>query len=296
MPDKVIIAQLAEAALIISGALLLWRYGFSSNARARSRLPWPLPHWDIPGYVFALSLIRVLGVAFLFQLFVSSLVRSSSAQNVPDAGTSFLLSGAALHVGLLLGLAVGWFFLKSNRVQAHIRASMTDGPKPPPPLPASRIPLAGLGTFAAIMAAIVPLIFIMPWLLEMLGVPVAPQDAVKFFAEADSPAEIALLLAFAVIVAPITEEFLFRMCLFRYLRGRVPRLIAFVAPAIVFAFAHTSAVAFLPMIVFAIIQSLAYERTNRIAVPMIAHSLFNLHTAVFLLWQVDPYEAVRAGL
>jgi membrane protease YdiL (CAAX protease family) len=40
---------------------------------------------------------------------------------------------------------------------------------------------------------------------------------------------------------------------------------------------------FVPLIVLAVIFSIAFERTGEIGTAMLAHSLFNLHTVILLL-------------
>jgi membrane protease YdiL (CAAX protease family) len=51
----------------------------------------------------------------------------------------------------------------------------------------------------------------------------------------------------------------------------------------IFALLHGSATAFLPLFALGVFFALAYERTGRIAVPMIAHALFNLHTILLVM-------------
>ena len=53
--------------------------------------------------------------------------------------------------------------------------------------------------------------------------------------------------------------------------------------AIVFGALHGNYVAFLPLVAFGVILSLAYERTGSILVPMVAHSLFNLNTILLVI-------------
>jgi len=97
------------------------------------------------------------------------------------------------------------------------------------------------------------------------------------------------LTVMAVVLAPVAEELIFRAGIFRFLRGRAPRLVALVLPALFFALLHVDRtnlnglVTVAPLTALGIVFSLAYERTGRIAVPMLAHALFNLHTVIFLL-------------
>ena len=94
----------------------------------------------------------------------------------------------------------------------------------------------------------------------------------------------------ACIAAPIAEEYVFRAGLFRFLRGRIPRWIACVAPALLFTSLHFSLPAVLSLFFFGLVQSVVYERTGRIAIPIIAHAVYNLHTTLFVLNGLDVYK------
>lgn len=296
MPNPLLIAQLVEATLFLGGLVVLWHLVLSPKARAAVGQPQPLPHWDIPGYVYALSVLRVLGVAFAVQMMAAASLKKMMPEQPLTEGVGLIVAGLSLQIGLLLGLAVAWFFLRSTRFQARLNAANSDSPPPPPPLAWSRVPLAGLATFLLMIAFIVPVSLIWPSLLKSLGLPVETQEAVELFKQAGSPIQLGLLLLFAVVIAPITEELLFRTGIFRYTRGRLPRFFTLVLPALIFAAAHRSLAAGLPLFIFGLIQSIAYERTGRVAVVMIAHGLFNLHTAVFLLTGLDPYAAITSRL
>jgi hypothetical protein len=100
---------------------------------------------------------------------------------------------------------------------------------------------------------------------------------------AESRTAAIVMASFAILVAPITEELIFRAGLFRYLRTRIPRWAALLLPALLFASLHGNLAAFAPLAALGIVFALAYEHTGRIAVPIIAHALFNLNTLVLLL-------------
>jgi len=125
-------------------------------------------------------------------------------------------------------------------------------------------------------------------LLKKLGLPTEQQDLLRMFTQATEPALIGLMIVLATLIAPVTEELLFRATLFRYLRTRIPRLLALFLPGTVFAALHVNWVtleglpSLLPLVTLAVVFSLAYERTGSIATAMVAHGLFNLHTILLL--------------
>ena len=97
------------------------------------------------------------------------------------------------------------------------------------------------------------------------------------------------MIVLAVVVAPLTEELVFRAGLFRFLRGRVPRWLALVGPSLVFAMLHVDwstlqgLASLAPLVVLAVVFSLAYERTGHIGTPIVAHACFTLNTIFVIL-------------
>jgi membrane protease YdiL (CAAX protease family) len=96
-------------------------------------------------------------------------------------------------------------------------------------------------------------------------------------------ASLAIMVVLAVVIAPVTEELVFRVGLFRWLRTRPLRGVALFVPAAGFAALHGYLAVFLPIVVLAVCLALAYERSGHPLVPITAHALFNLNTVVLLL-------------
>ncbi len=148
----------------------------------------------------------------------------------------------------------------------------------------------GLLPGAAAFVMSLPLVVIvgLAWtgLLKLCGLPVEPQDAVSFFRKAESPALIAAMIFLAAIIAPVTEELIFRAGLFRYVRTRLPRWAALLLPASLFAAMHNHLASFAPLVVLGIVFSLTYERTGRIGTAIVAHALFNSYSVIRIF--IDP--------
>lgn len=62
-----------------------------------------------------------------------------------------------------------------------------------------------------------------------------------------------------------------------------PRWVAFTVSAGLFAMLHGNWVSALPLFVLGLVFAAAYERTGRLAVPMLAHAFFNLNTLLLVL-------------
>jgi len=148
---------------------------------------------------------------------------------------------------------------------------------------------AGVVTFIVTVSIVIPVQALWKYLLEMWHLPTTNQEMVEIFYRTAAPSRIALLALIAVLLAPVAEELVFRGGLFRFLRDRVPHWAALLLPALFFAALHVNyqtfegLVTLAPLAAFGIVFSLAYERTGSIAVVMVAHALFNLHTVIFLL-------------
>ena len=116
-----------------------------------------------------------------------------------------------------------------------------------------------------------------------MGANAPPQDLISLFDRSGDGLSLSIMIALAVLVAPLTEELLFRVGLFRWLRTRAPRSVALFVPAIAFAMVHGNLAVLVPLVVLAVVLALGYEHYGHPAVPILAHALFNLNTIALLL-------------
>jgi membrane protease YdiL (CAAX protease family) len=117
-------------------------------------------------------------------------------------------------------------------------------------------------------------------LLEWLLGPGATeqQDVVEAFGMARDPLNFFLLCVMAVLVAPVTEEVVFRGYFYPVVRRFAGRWPGILCSALVFAMVHHSAVALIPLCFLAIVLALTYEWTGSIWAPIAVHMLFNSAT------------------
>ena len=172
----------------------------------------------------------------------------------------------------------------------RLREGLGQPPQPVPgvqtPVPPVRLRVAlleGGSTFLTLLPIVSLTGFLWKSLLDFLGVKAQPQDLVTLFARTGDFASLAVMIGLAVLVAPVTEELVFRVGLFRWLRTRIPRSLALFLPAVAFAALHGNLAVLVPLVVLAVCLALAYERVGHPLVPMVAHALFNLNTLVLLL-------------
>ncbi|MSU69974.1 MAG: CPBP family intramembrane metalloprotease [Opitutaceae bacterium] len=267
MPPPIAVLSV-EFALIFAGLALLWQLALNPAARARPA-PSLLPKWDLPFINFLLFLWCVLAGGVIGQFLALGALRWGAAAS-PE--TRRIIVGAGFQLGLLAG-CIGFRRLSSKYGPAN---ASTWTPRPVNAL------IAGSATFLVAMPLLAIMSLAWQFGLERLGIPAERQDLFDLFTHAKSPALLTLLIVLAIVVAPVTEELIFRAGIFRYVRQRLPRWPALLLPACLFGALHANLASFAPLVVLGLVFSLAYERTGNIAVPMVAHGLFNLNTLLLV--------------
>jgi membrane protease YdiL (CAAX protease family) len=256
-------AIVSQYLLLAVGVTLLWRHVFSPAARAQRAEP-RLQTWDTSLHEVGLFLFHALAGAFAGSLGGALLARTTGLAGDPAA----ILATAGLHTGMLAGMLGFLASRGSSRPRVALRRD-------------------GLASGTATFLMAMPFVFLSALLwtgvLKGLGLDTDRQPAVEMVGRIASSPWIALFVLFAVIVAPIAEELLFRAGLFRYLRTRQRRWAALLLPALLFAAIHFHLGSYLPLAVLGVFFSLAYERTGNVMTPIVAHALFNLNNLLVLL-------------
>jgi membrane protease YdiL (CAAX protease family) len=118
----------------------------------------------------------------------------------------------------------------------------------------------------------------MSW-IESLGVETV-QDTVKLLQESDDPLILGLMAFAAVVAAPLCEEIVFRGYLYSAAKSFAGPWVAALCSSLVFAAAHGSLAALLPLLVFGVVLVFLYEKTGSIWAPIAAHGCFNGATVI----------------
>lgn len=265
---SLILVWVLESLLVLGGLGLLWRLYLSSEGRQNSPSP-KLRPWttaSVPQILLLVWLVLVGGV--LFQTACILLIPGLDA--APD------LKRIAAGIGFQFGMLGGCF--------AFMRYAPSGADFDRPKTPLLR---AGLGTFLMLLPIVFGVGLVWHALMEQLGIPPEKQELVALFQNQSSPTALAVMFFMAIVVAPVTEELVFRAGLYRFLRTRIPHWAALLIPALLFAALHSSLSSLPQLVALAVVFSLAYERTGNIGVPIFAHCLFNLNTLLLLLSGVD---------
>jgi membrane protease YdiL (CAAX protease family) len=257
-----------EIALAIAGVVLSWRLFLRPAARA-TRAPARLSRWEITLPDFALFLVFVLCGSFACALMAGLLSKELGLRG--DAAT--VVTGAGAQLGMLGGACVYW--VRPGRGRPETSAF-------------SNVLQSGAVTFLISLPFLLLSANIWELVLKQFNLPTERQSLIAMFANAESPLLLVIMILLAIIIAPLTEELVFRAGLFRFLRGRVPRWVALAAPGLIFASLHVNwstlegLTSLAPLVVLAVMFSLAYERTGNIGTPIVAHALFNLNTVILI--------------
>lgn len=121
----------------------------------------------------------------------------------------------------------------------------------------------------------------MKW-IESLGVE-SVQDTVKLLQTSNDPLLLGLMAFAAVIAAPLCEEIVFRGYLYPAAKNFAGPRVAGVFTALVFASAHASLGALLPLFIFGLALAFVYEKTGSLLAPIAIHLCFNGATVAIQL-------------
>jgi len=208
--------------------------------------------WNWPEVVFSMGLAS-------FFVFTALAAIGKPPGKIDEAS---LQSSLALYGGLVL-------FLLGFLVYRNISLVNAFGLRPESWW---RLAVASASAFVICL----PAIFAAQWLsYSILGADTAPQAIVTFLMENPGLEERLLVFAIAAIAAPITEELLFRGCLYGFLRQSAGRLAALAISSVVFALIHAHPATMPALAVFAVGLALLYEYTGSLWAPIAVHSLFN---------------------
>jgi len=213
-------------------------------------------------------------LCFFFGLtLVGLLQRTGLAAFQPPGGYGAVLLATLGFQGATWALMP--FFLRQHQVGWR-EALGFRGPQ----LPRALLTAAGLTIL--ILPAVWLLQFASVWSLARLGWPPEEQAAVALIAGAKTWWMRLYLGVFAVVLAPVAEEFIFRGVLFPWVKQHDSPRCAWYGVSALFALIHLDAATLVPLFVLALALTWLYERTDNLLAPITLHSLFNLANLVLL--------------
>lgn len=187
-------------------------------------------------------------------------------------GGPLVLAGAAV----MTAVAALFYGHMGPRWSAAVEDVGEPDPSPPPPLvPRATTPGAVVGTVIVGIGLALGGSMVVGLVLEGLGVQVQEQARVLEIVEgarAHGPGPEALMLVLAAFVlAPLTEEWLFRHLLFRRVAARSGRALAFAVSAVAFAAIHDNPTGFVVYLWLGLVFAAVLERTGRLPAAVAVH-------------------------
>jgi hypothetical protein len=113
--------------------------------------------------------------------------------------------------------------------------------------------------------------------------PPEEQTAVELLENSKSVWFRVYLGGFAVLLAPVAEEFIFRGMLFPFFKQLGLPWVAWFGVSGLFALIHTNAVTFVPLFVLALALTWLYQKTGNLLASITAHACFNAVNLALLL-------------
>lgn len=235
--------------------------------------------WPIGWVNFGIFICAAIASIALFQFVGSALLQSAT-----EASNGELTPWIAVAAVLLLQLPLLTVFYVTRRFFPGQFASS---------LNSQTCSIFGaLKQAAPTFLRFLPVIWIVSFLwtqilsgLQSLGVisEFPPQELVQLFQSGGNPLAIGLLVIFAVLLAPIVEELIFRGCIYRFFKSQTTMITAQFISGVVFALVHANLLSFVPLILVGFLLARTYEKSGNIMVPMCFHAFFNGFSLLMLL-------------
>jgi membrane protease YdiL (CAAX protease family) len=244
--------------------LLLGIYVYISLIRqigARASLPadGPMKKFGLPEALLAGTLI----------LFLSLSITASISRPPAD------ISARNLLANLLLTMFIVLFIVTFLQLRGFDLSSLAG--------------LFKIGFVRALITGIILLLAAYPLILfanlitqDLFGGGSSKQNIVELFSGAPRMSQRIIIIVFAVAIAPVVEEFLFRFFLYGVIKRYFGRLLGVTANALLFAAAHAHFPSFVPLFILGSCFTIAYEWSGSLLVAMTMHSLFNSVTLIAL--------------
>jgi membrane protease YdiL (CAAX protease family) len=121
-------------------------------------------------------------------------------------------------------------------------------------------------------------------LMEKLHWKPQTEEAVSLLTGANSRPEQIYLGFFAIVLAPVAEEFIFRGVLFTFLKQRGFPKSAWLGVSLLFALVHGDVAIVVPLFTLALVLTFLYETTGSLLASFFTHALFNAANLIVLTY------------
>ncbi len=284
MPDAATFAVIRDIAAMAIFALL-----FGTLIYAGLRRLAPYSQWNYQGNVLSRPYGRADGIAavLLIAFLTANLFSSALAGSADESLASATASNTEKLVGLVTNMSFSLLFALLLLVYLRLIRDLD-------PIELFGLRLHSISKtimFAVIglavaYASVLLVNVVATLLLDGVWPDVGAQDPVQAFQQAGSLSFKILLGIYAVIIAPLVEEIMFRGFLYGVIKRFTDSYFAALVTALLFGVVHLHVASFAPLCALGIVLAVAYEVTGSLLVPMGIHALFN--TVNLVLMVVEP--------
>ncbi|HEX3627447.1 MAG TPA: CPBP family intramembrane glutamic endopeptidase [Verrucomicrobiae bacterium] len=120
------------------------------------------------------------------------------------------------------------------------------------------------------------------WLMAKAHLKPHTEEAISLLTGATSHTEAIYLGIFAIVIAPVAEEFIFRGVLYTFIKQNGFPKTALISVSLLFALIHGDVAIFIPLFMLALVLTWLYEWTGSLAAPICTHALFNATNLILL--------------
>ena len=252
--------------------------GFIALLHCIRMRPWCKPNlvapWKIRGVDFGMVILTVFTGLFVIQSIANFIYQDIVPENEHSEAWQTIISGYSNHFIILTLFALSWIF-RSDFFPKNINAVS---------LPYRTI------LFKAFYGFLLSIPLIYSWglfmiYLEKIGYSIEKQPLVETIAATHSPLLLLLFIFLAAVIAPISEELIFRGVIYRFIKGHVHPTLALILSALIFSLLHFNTMAYVPLFILGLLLAYSYEVTGNLAVPILLHALFNANTLILIALQ-----------
>lgn len=247
------------------------------RAALREPMRASVPAWNADARTF----LGFAGVALICLFFVGALVAAATRRIFPetDFGGNALHFVPAMQTAALCALLAAKKFLPTL-FPPRLNAEEKDRPRGWLS-PANRFGVPAFfaaGIFAVSAAAILVGALTALFPENVREIFQENQMLVRELKTLNDPLVAALCVPAIAVLTPILEELIFRGGLYLFLKSKMSAVPAAVLSSVVFALMHDAPVSYLPLTLLGCALCFAYEKTGRIAAPILVHALFNANS------------------
>jgi membrane protease YdiL (CAAX protease family) len=140
-----------------------------------------------------------------------------------------------------------------------------------------------MAALIVVLLVVLPLNYCSEAALQKIGWQPKSQEAVELLLGAPLWPTGIYLGIFAVVLAPVAEEFIFRGVLFPFVKQLGWPKLAWFGVSLLFALIHGSVAIIIPLFVLALALTWLYEKTGNLLAPIVVHGLFNAANLALLI-------------